>query len=119
LATFSFDFVFDEAVWDGVVDAFEDEIRRYLVLLTSEDLALEFDFEDQGSKVDDVFRCTLRMQQVLVHMITPDLREHLVDTSIVELPEVLQNEQARIDPPLDYELELLEIERLASFSHCL
>jgi hypothetical protein len=52
-------------------------------------------------------------------MITPDLREHLVDTSIVELPEVLQNEQARIDPPLDYELELLEIERLASFSHCL
>jgi len=81
--------LFNKMPWNCIVYVLEDQISRYLILLAPQDFALKLDLEDERPKIHDIIWSTDILEEILLYMISPDLVEYLVQTSFLQLFEIL------------------------------
>lgn len=104
--------VIDEAAWNRKVDVLEDQLWRNLVLLASQDFALQPDLEDESPEVDHVLWSANILEQALLDVVTPELVINLLKAALVQLLEVLEHVETGEDPFSQHEMALLPISRL-------
>ena len=77
--------------WNCIVYVLEDEIIRYLILLTRQDFALKLCLEDERPEIHHIIWSTDILEQILFYMISPNLAKYLVQTSFLKLFEILEH----------------------------
>ena len=105
--TTKFVWLFNKMPWNCIVYVLEDQISRYLILLAPQDFTLKLDLEDERPKIHDILVCADILEEILLYMISPDLVEYLVQTSFLQLFEILEYIETCKYPLLDDQMALL------------